>query len=118
MPPPFKYLVVLMMENRSFDHLLGFLPGVDGLKGDETNPVGPEGPLVKVSQNARTVHDLIPDPGHDFVNVNVQIFGNKAGTDNGQPKMQGFVQDYALVSNDSIRCVGPCSVRTCVQWLR
>lgn len=103
MLPPFKHLVVLMMENRSFDHLLGFLPGVDGLKGGETNPVGPEGPLVKVSQNARTVHDLIPDPGHDFVNVNVQIFGNSTGTDNGQPKMQGFVQDYALVSNDSIQ---------------
>jgi phospholipase C len=24
---PFKHLVVFMMENRSFDHVLGFLPG-------------------------------------------------------------------------------------------
>lgn len=103
MASPFKHLVVLMMENRSFDHMLGFLPGVDGLTGNETNPLTPNGPLVQVSKNARTVHDLIPDPGHEFVNVNVQIFGNSAGTDTGQPKMQGFVQDYALVSHDSIQ---------------
>jgi phospholipase C len=103
MSAPVKHLVVLMMENRSFDHLLGFFPGIDGLTGDETNPISPQGPLVQVSQNARTVHDLIPDPGHEFVNVNMQIFGNMAGTDGGQPKMQGFVRDYALVSNDSIQ---------------
>ena len=55
-----KHLVVLMMENRSFDHLLGFLPGVNGLTGAETNPTSPGGPLVQVSRNARTVHDLNP----------------------------------------------------------
>jgi phospholipase C len=27
MAASFKHLVVLMMENRSFDHILGFLPG-------------------------------------------------------------------------------------------
>ena len=27
---PFDHVVVLMMENRSFDHLLGWLPGADG----------------------------------------------------------------------------------------
>ena len=25
MPTPFKHLIVLMLENRSFDHMLGFL---------------------------------------------------------------------------------------------
>ena len=25
-----KHIVVLMMENRSFDHFLGWLPGADG----------------------------------------------------------------------------------------
>jgi phospholipase C len=103
MAASFKHLVVLMMENRSFDHILGFLPRVNGLTGNETNPLTPEGPRVQVSQDARTVHDLIPDPGHEFINVNMQIFGNQAGTDDGQPKMQGFVRDYALVSNDSVQ---------------
>src|SRR5271163_3459414 len=116
MAASFKHLVVLMMENRSFDHILGFLPGVNGLTGNETNPLTPEGPLVQVSQDARTVHDLIPDPGHEFINVNMQIFGNQAGTDDGQPKMQGFVRDYALVSNDSaqganiMKCFTPTTV--------
>lgn len=37
-PSPIKHIVVLMMENRSFDHLLGYLkqdgwPEVDGLTG-------------------------------------------------------------------------------------
>src|SRR5690606_16166390 len=27
---PFDTVVVLMMENRSFDHLLGWMPGVEG----------------------------------------------------------------------------------------
>ncbi len=45
MPPgldSLKHIVVLMMENRSFDHMLGSLkavdPRIDGLTGDESNP--------------------------------------------------------------------------------
>jgi phospholipase C len=103
MPTPFKHLVVLMMENRSFDHMLGFLKSddypIEGLNGDESNPPATEGGLpVVVSRDAHSVHDLNPDPGHDFIDVNVQIFGNKDATPGGPP-MQGFVQDYALVSN-------------------
>jgi phospholipase C len=37
-----QHLVVLMMENRSFDQMLGYLQGegleVDGLSGNESNP--------------------------------------------------------------------------------
>lgn len=98
MPHPIRHLVVLMLENRSFDHMLGFLPGINGLKGDETNPLQDEGPLVRVSRDARTVHDLIPDPGHEWINVNIQIFGNVDGI--GTPSMQGFVIDYGIVSHD------------------
>jgi phospholipase C len=28
--PGFDHVVVVMMENRSFDHMLGWLPGADG----------------------------------------------------------------------------------------
>ncbi|MGB2678053.1 MAG: alkaline phosphatase family protein [Candidatus Acidiferrum sp.] len=105
MANPFEHLVVLMMENRSFDHMLGFLQSpaypVEGL--DPTNlptndPAIGTGP-VPASPNARTVNDLNPDPAHDFLNVNVQIFGNKDATRSG-PLMRGFVKDYAAVSND------------------
>ena len=33
---PFDTVVVLMMENRSFDHVLGWLPGADGKQADLT----------------------------------------------------------------------------------
>lgn len=37
-----KHIVVLMMENRSFDHMLGALmkqdPRINGLRGTESNP--------------------------------------------------------------------------------
>jgi phospholipase C len=105
MARPFKHLIVLMLENRSFDHMLGFLKsdtyGIEGLTGQETNPSANEAdPPVQVSRDAHTVHDLNPDPGHDFTNVNYQIYGNAEGQPVG-PTMQGFVQDYALVSNDA-----------------
>ena len=39
--PPIKYFIVLMLENRSFDHMLGFLKSpdyaIDGLAGNESN---------------------------------------------------------------------------------
>src|SRR5215469_11666295 len=100
---PFRHLVVLMLENRSFDHMLGFLKSddyaIEGLNGDETNdPVNDNELPVRVSRDAHSAHDLNPDPGHDFIDVNVQIFGNKDGTPNGA-LMRGFVRDYALVSN-------------------
>ena len=31
---PFDHIIVVMMENHSFDNLLGALPGVDGLTFD------------------------------------------------------------------------------------
>ena len=91
-----KHLVVLMLENRSFDHMLGFLQSnsysIDGLTGNETNPDNTGAP-VTVSNDARYVGDLKNDPGHDFISVNEQIFGNSQGTGTG-PYMQGFVKSY------------------------
>jgi phospholipase C len=108
MANPFKRLVVLMLENRSFDHMLGYLKAadypIDGLNGDETNPpLGGEGPSIRVSSTARSISDLDPDPSHEFAEVNLQIFSNSAGEDIGQPKMQGFVQNYAKVSGSASR---------------
>jgi phospholipase C len=87
-----KHLVVLMMENRSFDHMLGGLqaenPAIDGLTGDEFNP-DTTGAIVKVQPNARYQSQLTPDPDHDFAQVDLQIF-------NGGPvaTMQGFIAAY------------------------
>src|ERR1700722_19070392 len=105
MADPFKRLVVLMLENRSFDNRIGYLKAadypIDGLDGDETNLPQGEGPSIRVSPAARSISDLDPDPSHEFPDVNLQIFSNSAGEDTGQPKMQGFVQNYAKVSGSA-----------------
>lgn len=105
MASPFKRLVVLMMENRSFDHMLGYLKAadypIDGLDGDETNPQQSDGPSIQVSPAARSISDLEPDPSHEFPDVNQQIFSNPAGEDTGQPNMQGFVENYTKVSGSA-----------------
>jgi hypothetical protein len=45
MAQPIQHLVVLMLENRSFDHMLGFMRSpscpINGLTGDERNPRDP-----------------------------------------------------------------------------
>src|SRR5262249_15223837 len=59
MPPSgldnLKHIVVLMMENRSFDHMLGALKKedarIDGLNGNESNP-GIDGKPVTVQKKA------------------------------------------------------------------
>jgi phospholipase C len=94
-----------MMENRSFDHMLGYLKSdaypIEGLDGDETNISADDGPAIRVSPDARSIGDLNPDPAHEFPDINVQIFGNSEGNDTGQPKMQGFVQNYATHSGNA-----------------
>ncbi len=94
-----------MMENRSFDHMLGYLKSgsyaIDGLNGDETNPAADGGTPIRVSPNARNTNDLNPDPNHEFPDINWQIFSNADGTDTGQAKMQGFVQNYASDSGNA-----------------
>jgi phospholipase C len=100
MPPPgldnLKHIVVLMMENRSFDHMLGGLmaedPRIDGLTGNETNP-DTTGASVKVQPQAQYQSQLDPDPDHHFPAVDLQIFNG----DNSNPRvanMQGFVKSY------------------------
>ncbi|MBS0421833.1 MAG: alkaline phosphatase family protein [Proteobacteria bacterium] len=75
-----KHVFVLMMENRSFDHLLGF-SGVSGVQ--------PPAPSWGVTP---TAGDRAPiDPPHEFENVQLQMAGS--------PPMSGFArQSYANVS--------------------
>ena len=91
-----KHLVVLMMENRSFDHMFGFYDPegdrIDDLGGAESNP-GPRGGRVVVSDTA--AYKGLKDPGHHFPDVNEQIFGTPDPADDATPTMDGFVRNYA-----------------------
>jgi hypothetical protein len=79
--PEIKHVVVLMLENRSFDHMLGGLPGVDGASPAWTNNDGQQiyaqTPIENSEQDdARTVD---PDPKHETPNVLRQIQNNNGG---------------------------------------
>ncbi|MBS1847398.1 MAG: alkaline phosphatase family protein [Actinobacteria bacterium] len=74
---PFDTVVVLMMENRSFDHLLGWLPGADGKQAglkfrDTTGAPNPTWAIGKDAQGC-----AYKDPSHDFASVLKQINGGK-----------------------------------------
>ena len=84
------------MENRSFDHILGWLrrtrPDIDGLTGRESNRLtasDPSSPEIFVTDEAGYVDS---DPGHGFEDIQEQIFGS-AVTSAVTPPMSGFAQD-------------------------
>ncbi len=98
-----KRVVVLMLENRSFDNMLGALypqsSTYEGLSGTETNPTKPGGSdFITVFQGSPGLSGLMampnPDPGEFFSDMNIQIFGSDV-TD-GSPSMQGFAWNYSL----------------------
>jgi len=118
------HVVVLMFENRSFDHLLGRLyePGevasFEGVIGkDLKNPIpawaehGAERKFVPygIAANMNTPN---PDPGEEYPHINTDLFGimdpknrlmplekmvapyNAPDYPRQQPTMDGFVADY------------------------
>jgi phospholipase C len=91
-----KHIVVLMMENRSFDHMLGSLKAVDsridGVTGQMSNPDS-TGAAVKPAPKAEFQGQLNPDPDHHFPAVDLQIFGGDTSPTR-VPNMQGFVKSY------------------------
>jgi phospholipase C len=70
---PFEHVVVVMMENRSFDHMLGWLPGADGVQDGliyEDNPLGAGKryktfPLTDVNPDYQGCGDDDPDHSWD-----------------------------------------------------
>ena len=86
------HFVVLMLENRSFDNLLGSLgDDINGLTGNETNPDGAGG-TVKVWNAPVGPGDAwlpTPDPGELFTDINQQI-----GINSPSPLMNGFAKNY------------------------
>ena len=92
-----KHIVVLMMENRSFDHMLGALmatnPQIDGVDGTQQNP-DTTGAMVPVQPLAEFQSQLDPDPNHHFAGVDLQIFGGAPPGNGRVANMQGFVKSY------------------------
>lgn len=111
-----KHIIVLMLENRSFDHILGFsgLPGIDGLSSGRYINTDADGEPVPVTPDASYAGDFDKDPGHDFEDVQVQLYGTTTPTGNQDPDMSGFVKSYAeryglnpSTSHRVMRCFAP-----------
>ena len=107
--PGIDHIVVLMLENRSFDHMLGYLyadsgnvspagQAFEGLSGHESNPDGSGNPVAvyQLASNDPNVY-LSPgaDPGEGYKPTNDQVFGTASPAAGATPTMDGFVTDFA-----------------------
>ena len=111
--PKIKHIFVLMLENRSFDHMFGFsnISGTDAITGEPTtingadpavntniNPV--DSSVVPVSTPAEFVlKNVDEDPGHEFGDTLLQLCGHGASYNpvpGGYPPINnsGFIESY------------------------
>mmetsp|Transcript_19274 Transcript_19274/g.25112 ORF Transcript_19274/g.25112 Transcript_19274/m.25112 type:complete len:571 (+) Transcript_19274:99-1811(+) len=100
-----KHLIVLMMENHSFDNILGWLkqqnPEIDGLTGNECNYVDPTDPTSEqycVTDQGALVD---PDPDHSLDGTGWEIYGTEIvdGSSEHDPNMVtmgGFIATEAI----------------------
>ncbi len=106
-----EHVVVLMLENRSFDHMLGYLYSdagnvspagqpFDGLTGQESNPgsSGSSVPVFKIEPSTANAY-FMPgaDPGEGYMATNQQLYGTDAGpASSGETApCNGYVTDYS-----------------------
>lgn len=116
-----EHIVVVMMENRSFDNLLGWL------YDDQTDPppfnIPPQSPTTFEGLSANAFSNELnnfkifasrpptgwppannpcvvptPDPHEEFDNITFQIFGTSAPAPNAQADMSGFLQNYSTTA--------------------
>lgn len=109
------HIVMLILENRSFDHMLGFLYAdqgnksplgqpFDGLTGTEWNPddLGRQIAVYKIAASDDDPY-LMPgaDPGEGFSNTNYQLFSTDDPAPGAAPDNKGFVINFkAAIASD------------------
>jgi len=88
-----EHVVVLMMENHSFDNMLGWLPNVGELTGTEYNE-SYDGTPHYTGDYKNPPFNTSPGPAHDFQDVNNQVMGKCYPGPKDPVTMSGFVLDY------------------------
>ena len=104
-----QHIVVLMLENRSFDSMLGFLYAdqgnkspsgqpFEGLTGKEANPdpTGKSIPVFEIGPTDKNAY-FMPgtDPGEGYAATNSQLFGSVNAPMPPVATNQGFVKDFS-----------------------
>jgi phospholipase C len=112
-PTSIEHVVVLMLENRSFDHMLGRLPGVNGIldakahvkpdlfnfakPGDTSSTKYPAGsPASFAVPTADISKEGFGGPGHSFPDATVQLQANAATAKavSSPAPLDGFIANY------------------------
>jgi phospholipase C len=90
--PNIEHVVLVMMENRSFDHLLGWLPNANGKQAGLSFP--------NKSGGTNTTHELAPDfTGCSYPDPDHSYSGGRIEIDGG--KMDGF-----LMTTSGLNAIG------------
>src|SRR4051812_45311158 len=107
--PRIRHVFVLMLENRSFDHMLGFsgIPGIDGLSGGESNLDSATGRMVRVSPDAALT--LAADPPHEYQNVVRQLCGAGGSYAKGVT-LSGFVDSFRDALSRGAQAFAPAEI--------
>lgn len=105
-----QHFVVLMLENRSFDTVLGRLvtpaAGFNGLPHDAANVWSGHTYYARDPIDTRQPFTVpTPDPGEKFVDISQQIFGSSPVAD-----MSGFAVNYTRQPTDGNRANDPQAV--------
>ncbi|MBS1519238.1 MAG: hypothetical protein JSS91_14225 [Bacteroidetes bacterium] len=106
----YEYVVVLMLENRSFDNMLGYLYSpeevpagdyFDGVAGKNlSNPLNISPGDTTYSMDSISVHkDSVmtnpsPDPGEEYPHVNTQLFGTILPDSNKYRHVKDMLSPY------------------------
>jgi phospholipase C len=96
------YVVLVMLENRSFDHMLGFLypksDNFDGLDGSESNldDGGNEVPVFEITTGMQNAYYFpLANPAEGYSATNDQLFSSDIPPASGQAANDGFVISFA-----------------------
>src|SRR2546423_1946329 len=110
-----EHIVVVMLENRSFDQMLGFLYSdldttknnisslghpFEGLTGNETNPDKKNKPVkvFKIQKTDKNSYFMpLGNPGEGFLNTNAQLFGTTTPDPKAKATNLGFVQNFDYI---------------------
>src|SRR5262249_24113506 len=71
-----EHIVVVMMENRSFDHFLGWLPGANGQQAG-LSYVDSHGEVHPTNRLGTFVGCSHPDPDHSYTGCRSEVAGGK-----------------------------------------
>jgi phospholipase C len=98
--PQLNHIVVLMLENRAFDHMVGYMQSaayrIDGIDAANppANPMSPQDPKpVAATDDAPDV--LSFDAGHSVTDTNLQLYFRVEGPPASGPTNKGFVYSYS-----------------------